>query len=278
MRPKIHRALAWCCLLAVDQTALCQSQPRVNGQQLPAITREADGDADGTASTAPPAVPDAPTDPPDSFFEILHSAGVIGYLIVGLSVAAAALAIEHLVSLRRSMLLPVGLGERVRLLVRDGQWAEAEQACRAQPSLLAAVLLAGLNEAGGQWSHIEKCMEDTLAEQAARLFRRLEYLAVIGNVAPMLGLLGTVLGMIFAFREVATSQGAARAADLAEGIYLALVTTVEGLVVAIPALALYALFRNRVDQLVSEAANVAQAVFAPWRRRDSTARQATGDA
>jgi biopolymer transport protein ExbB len=109
-------------------------------------------------------------------------------------------------------------------------------------------------------------MEDATAEQSARLFRKIEYLSVIGNIAPMLGLLGTVIGMIVAFRQVAATQGAARAADLAEGIYLALVTTVEGLIVAIPALGAFAVFRNRVDQLVAEVAYVAQHVFAPLKR------------
>jgi biopolymer transport protein ExbB len=105
-----------------------------------------------------------------------------------------------------------------------------------------------------------------MADQSARLFRKIEYLSVIGNIAPMLGLLGTVIGMIFAFREVANTQGAARAADLAEGIYLALVTTVEGLIVAIPALAVFAVFRSRVDQLVAETSYAAQHVFAPLKR------------
>ena len=126
---------------------------------------------------------------------------------------------------------------------------------------------AGLAEVDGGWPAVEKAMEDATAEQSARLFRKIEYLSVIGNIAPMLGLLGTVIGMILAFREVADTQGAARAADLAEGIYLALVTTVEGLIVAIPALAAFAVFRNRVDQLVAEATDVAQHAVAPVKRK-----------
>ena len=112
-------------------------------------------------------------------------------------------------------------------------------------------------------------MEDAVAEQAARLYRKIEYLSVIGNLAPMCGLLGTVTGMIFAFQQVAVSQGAAGAADLAEGIYSALVTTVGGLIVAMPALAAFAVFRNRIDQLIAEIAFVAQHVFTPVRRRVS---------
>ena len=111
-----------------------------------------------------------------------------------------------------------------------------------------------------------KVLEDATAEQAARLLRRIEFLSVIGNLAPMVGLLGTVTGMIIAFQRVAGSQGAAGAADLAEGIYQALVTTVGGLIVAIPALAAFAFFRNRVDQFVAEAAYMAFHACKPLKR------------
>ena len=101
-----------------------------------------------------------------------------------------------------------------------------------------------------------------------------EYLAVIGNIAPMLGLLGTVVGLTFAFHEVASTQGVARAADLADGIYHALVSTVGGLIVAIPALAVYAVLRNRVDQLAAETANAALHALGPVKRVLITSRPA----
>ena len=82
----------------------------------------------------------------------------------------------------------------------------------------------------------------------------------------MIGLLGTVFGMIFAFQEVANTQGAARAAELASGIYQALVTTVGGLLVAIPSLAAFAIFRNRIDQLIAETGAQAQSAIAPLKR------------
>jgi biopolymer transport protein ExbB len=105
-----------------------------------------------------------------------------------------------------------------------------------------------------------------LAEQSARLLRKIDYLSVIGNIAPMIGLLGTVIGMIFAFQEVANTQGAARAAELASGIYQALVSTVGGLIVAIPSLAAFAVFRNRVDQVIAETAEQAQEAIGPLKR------------
>jgi biopolymer transport protein ExbB len=203
---------------------------------------------------------------PQSFGEILSAGGVVGMLIVLLSIAAVALVFEHVMTIRAAVLMPPGLAEEVHALLAAGKVGPADQRCRAQPSFLAHVLSAGLAESEGGWAAVEKATEDATAEQSARLFRKIEYLSVIGNIAPMMGLLGTVIGMIFAFREVADTQGAARAADLAEGIYLALVTTVEGLIVAIPALAAFAVFRNRVDHLVAEVAYAAQHVFAPLKR------------
>jgi biopolymer transport protein ExbB len=187
--------------------------------------------------------------------------------LIALSVTAAYLVIDHLLTIRRQEIMPEGLGDEVRDLLAAGRVAEAEQACRAQPSFLAFVLLNGMAEVESGWSAVEKAMEDATAEQAARLFRKIEYLSVIGNIAPMVGLLGTVTGMIIAFQRVAVTQGSAGAADLAEGIYQALVTTVGGLLIAIPSLGAFAIFRNRVDQFVAEAAYLAQHAFAPFKRR-----------
>ena len=206
------------------------------------------------------------TDTPEGFFEILMSGGPVGIVILLLSVGTVALVIEHVLTIRATVLMPEGLAEQVRELLRAGHITQAVQQCKLQPSFLAHVLQAGLGEIDGKWPAIEKALEDTTAEQSARLYRKIEYLCVIGNIAPMLGLLGTVIGMIFAFREVASTQGAARAADLAEGIYLALITTVMGLLVAIPSLAAFAVFRNRIDQFVAEAAHMAQHVFTPFKR------------
>ena len=201
-----------------------------------------------------------------SLLAILTAGGPVGVVIMLLSIAAVALVIEHIMTIRTDVLIPPGLGQEVRELLAAGRPDQAQRRCGQQPSFLAFVLGAGLEEVVGGWPAVEKALEDAAAEQSARLFRKIEYLSVIGNIAPMLGLLGTVIGMILAFREVADTQGAARAADLAEGIYLALVTTVEGLIVAIPSLAAFAVFRNRVDHLAAEAAYVAQHAFGPLKR------------
>lgn len=205
------------------------------------------------------------------FFEILFSGGPVGIVImlclIGLSLAAVYFIIEHVISLRRDDLLPKGLGESVRHQLQLGKIAEARQLCNQSPSVLSFVLLHGISELEFGWSSVEKTLEDAIAEQAARLFRRAEYLTLLGNIAPMLGLLGTVTGMLMSFRQVAISHGTAGAPQLAEGIYQALVTTVVGLIIAIPSIGAFAIVRNRIDQLVAEVGYTAQHVFAPLRRK-----------
>ena len=207
----------------------------------------------------------------DTFFEILFSGGPLGVgimiALILMSILAMYLVIDQWLTLRRKDLMPNELNENVRQLLSQGKLKDADQACRSQPCPLSYVLASGIAEIEYGWPAVEKSLEDALAEQAARMYRKLEYLSVIGNLAPMLGLLGTVAGMILAFREVALSQGTAGAGQLASGIYSALITTVAGLLIAIPSLGAFAVFRNRIDEITSEMATAAQQAFGPIRRR-----------
>lgn len=250
----------------VDQSAQADSAA--------ALRQVAQADQEAGPSNPAPTPTESPADEsPKGFMQIVFSGGWAGFLIIllllGLSLTAAYLVFEQLMTLRRSDIIPAGLGERFRELLAAGKVAEAEALCREQPSLLSFVLLNGLSEIEGGWTAVEKALEDATAEQSARLYRKIEYLSVIGNIAPMVGLLGTVIGMIFAFHQVAISRGSAGAGDLAEGIYQALVTTVGGLIVAIPSLGAFAVFRNRVDQLVVEASYMSVHAFAPLKKRRS---------
>ena len=207
----------------------------------------------------------------DTFLSIVFSGGVMGIgimvTLIILSIVAVYLVIDQAFALRKKELVPADLIEEVRTLLNQGKLKDADQKCRERPCPLSFVLVSGISEIEFGWPAVEKALEDSTAEQAARLYRKLEYLSVIGNIAPMLGLLGTVTGMILAFRQVALSQGTAGAGDLAAGIYSALVTTVAGLVIAIPSLAAFAIFRNTIDEIISDTAYSAQHVFSSVRRR-----------
>ncbi|GDY08605.1 MAG: MotA/TolQ/ExbB proton channel family protein [Planctomycetota bacterium] len=218
-----------------------------------------------TLFAADPA-PEAPAGPKMmSLGQLFEAGGTIGYIITGLSFLMVALIVEHLISLRHNALIPPGLADSIHHHLALRHFEEARQQCQFHPSFLAYVLAAGLRETDLGYSAVEKSLEDAAVEQSARLYRKIEYLSVIGTIAPMLGLLGTVWGMILAFMEF-EQKANPQVSELAPGIYKALVTTLQGLCVAIPALAAFAHFRNRIDQLVADGALTAEAVFADYKR------------
>ena len=198
----------------------------------------------------------------DSIWSIILAGGIVGWVIILLSVAAGALVIEHLLTIRRSTMIPQELADRLFLLVKAGDRTKSVELCQANPGFLSNVVLPALMQPWGRWDYVEKAAEDALADQSGRLYRKIDWLSLIGNIAPMLGLLGTVIGMIVAFRELSISDGMA-GGNLAEGIYLALVTTVEGLLVAIPTLAIHSLLTNRITTLAGDVAFTVEQILRP---------------
>lgn len=196
---------------------------------------------------------------------LFKAGGVVGMIIIALSVAMVALIVEHLLSIRRAALMPHGLAEEVHGLILQGKFRDAEEVCKNNPSFLGHVLASGVTEAELDYSAVEKSMEDAATEQSARLFRKIEFLNVIGTLAPMLGLMGTVWGMIQAFHTFQLSANP-QVSELAPKISTALVTTLLGLMVAVPALGAFAMFRNRIDELVAESSLMAEHVFADYKR------------
>lgn len=256
-RPRVQPAI-FCLLLVCCAAAILPLPVRAQTEDVPTAAADspepaaaAGGMSSGGAQL--------------SLRDLVRAGGLIGGIIMLLSVAMAALIFEHVLTIRRRALMPPGLAETVHGLLAARQAASAREACSQQPSFLSSVLEAGLMEIGLGYREIEKAMEDAATERAARLFRKTEYLSVIGTVAPMLGLLGTVWGMIQAFLEFETKANP-QVAELAPGIYKALVTTLLGLGVAVPAIAGFAVFRNRIDELVAEASLLAEHVFADYRR------------
>lgn len=198
--------------------------------------------------------------------EMLAAGGTIGYVIMFLSFLMVALIVDACINLRKSNFMPPGLAEEIHQLLSAQKIQEAQAVCQKHPGYLSRVLKAGLEEVPvGNYAAVEKAMEDAAVEQAARCSRRIEYLSVISTLAPMLGLMGTVWGMIVAFMEFELKANP-QISELAPGIYKALVTTLQGLGVAIPAIGALAVFRSRVEDLTSEATLLAGHVFSDFRR------------
>lgn len=180
--------------------------------------------------------------------------GWIAYLIILLSVVALALTIEHTLTIRRATIVPPHAVQRIRELTAARNFVDVVRFTAEEPSLFGYVLAAGLREAGRGLEHMERAMEEALDERAAKLYRKIEYLNIIGAVSPMMGLFGTVVGMILLFSAIHASNTFPSAQVVADRVAIALVATFWGLAVAIPALSVYAVFRNRIDVLTSECA------------------------
>lgn len=203
-------------------------------------------------------------DVPLNIAGVFREAGWVGLVTCGLSIAMVAIIIENFVTVRRGALMPRGLAEQLQQLLRDRQLKPAEDAARHSDCLLGDMVAAGISDAPLGYARVEKAMEDMCARQTARYMRRIEYLAVIGTVAPMLGLLGTVWGVMVAFLEF-TGKANVQVTELAPGIAHALVNTFIGLCVAIPAFGFYGYLRNRIEELVSVTAEAAEWVFSDYK-------------
>jgi biopolymer transport protein ExbB len=192
--------------------------------------------------------------PTQSLFDMLVAGGPLMIPIVLASFILVLITFERLFTLRRKRVAPRLFVTRFLLQLREGALdrAEAIERCEDEPSHIARVFAAGLRKWGKPAVEVEQAVLDE-GERIGNLLRR--YLRVINGistVSPLLGLAGTVWGMMTAFNTIASNSAAGRAEMLAGGISLALVTTASGLMVAIPAMVLYMFFAGRVDTLVME--------------------------
>jgi biopolymer transport protein ExbB len=194
------------------------------------------------------------------FQRFVIDGGMITWLVlIPLSIATLALILEHALSIRTTRLLGQDQYDQLAGTIDRGDMVAAWKFSAEQSNFLFAVVKRGLAELANSYESAEYAIIEAAEEQATKLLRKIEYLNIIGNVAPMIGLFGTVYGIILAFNEqveIARRGGVAKADQLAEGISIALVTTFWGLIVAIPALAMYGLFRNRIDAVAAQVANL----------------------
>lgn len=209
---------------------------------------------------------DAAAAPQIKYFDFfVVKGGPIAFGLIALSVVTIALTIEHCLSIRRATIVPPEAARHARALIDEKKYLEAIQFTAEDPSMLGYVLNAGLVEASNGYEAMERALEETREERSARLFRKTEYLNIVGNVSPMIGLLGTVTGMILLFAEIHAADAFPGARIVADRIAVALITTFWGLAVAIPALSIYAVFRNRIDVLTAECGLAAEHVLSVFK-------------
>ena len=186
---------------------------------------------------------------------VIFGSGWLGVLLwgalLGCSLVAAWLAIDFFITIKPTKIVPEQLVTEVREAMEQGDVMKAMQRCEQEPGVLSNILLAGFRNVKEGFDVIEEQVGTAADLESEKLMQRVSYLNMCGSIAPMLGLLGTVQGMIMAFGNLAnTSAGAAQQSMLAMNISQALWTTAGGLVVAIPAVCFFTYFKNRLSRII----------------------------
>ena len=201
-----------------------------------------------------PAAPLAEPANKESLLEFWFNALGWRYTIafVFLSVCLVALIIQNFLAIRRQSIVPPELIANFENLLNEKRWQDAYQLAKNDESFLGKVLAVGLPKVQEGYPQAIEAMQEVGEDEAMKLEHKLNYIALIGTISPMVGLLGTVDGMVQAFREIATSNTTPKPSKLADGISMALITTLIGLLLAIPAIAIFGIFRNFLSRYVLE--------------------------
>jgi len=200
-----------------------------------------------------------------TFAEIFKDGGTIGWIIVLESVIGLGLIIENFVNIRKDKLAPPDVVEEVEALFEAGDYQEAMELCESHPCFFTNVVAAGLPKLNASFEAMEKSIEEMIEEESLKLHTKIGWLTFVSASAPMLGLLGTVWGMITAFKVIAATKGQADPSQLSGGISGALITTMFGLCVAIPVTFFFNMIRGRVIKFTIEVGGVVEDLFERFR-------------
>ena len=230
-------------------------------------------------AAAVPIVAEVSVDETESFLGWLHRAsGVFGYTIYLCSFILIAVIMMLFMQLRRDVMLPAAFIENFESQLHKQDFQGAFETAKGDDSVIARMLAAGMGKLNQGHDKAQEEMQAAGDEEYMYIDHKLGYLALIAAVAPMLGLLGTVQGMIVSFEVIARSSTTPKPKDLAVGISMALVTTLEGLVVAIPAMTANALFKNKAQVLMNQIGVVSTVLMGRFAVTKPAARPAGGGA
>lgn len=193
-----------------------------------------------------------------SLIDMIKVGGWAMYPLGALSIAGLGLIVYNFIAIRPKKLLNVDTVEAVSEKAKEFQIDEARQICAENPSPLTNICDAGLERVTAEFvdaEAMEKAMEEASVEELSGPFLYINYLSVIANLAPMVGLLGTVSGMVKAFNAIA-SQGVGQPQVLANNISEALITTATGMIVGIPAMFFFFFFKNKYGKITSSVSRI----------------------
>jgi biopolymer transport protein ExbB len=227
--------------------------PNSQAQESPAATEQTSPEQAGEQAAAP-------KHKDKTFFQVLRDGGIVMFPLAAVSVYMLTLIIDSVRRIQNKVVCPPDIVNLLRSQFSAGDYNAAFQTCRSKACFLTNVVRAGLSMLGQGKEVTEKSMEDVMAKEIASMNTRIYYLNLIGVVTPMIGLTGTVLGMMSAFKTLGTS-GIGDPSALAGAIGEVLVATATGLFVAIPGFASYYFFRNRIQAVSSHTEEVINNLF-----------------
>jgi len=197
--------------------------------------------------------------------DFIAAGGATMYVLIVMSAFTLFLTIYYLFTLRADVLFPTPLIGQLEAAARQNDLDEMIRICQEQDCMAARIIRSALDQMSVQnmtdYPVVSGALEDEGSRQASFLWQRIQYLLDIGVIAPMVGLMGTVLGMFQAFAGLQVEIGGLIPLMLAQGLSKSMVTTIGGLVVGIPAMILFAFFRGRVMRLVAESESVCGGVM-----------------
>ena len=212
--------------------------------------------------------------PRSAFALVLENLDFVFAIIAVLSVTGVALIVHAFMRNRREIYMPTPVTNQIRSLIESRNIDELRRVVAADDSFVSKSLRPALRR-HPSFEQMREAMETAVSEQTAESFRRIEYLNIIGNLGPLLGLLGTVLGMIEAFQAMNAAGGRADPAQLAGGISKALAHTMLGLLLAVPCLAAFGVLRTMVDRLTNQAAMTVEELLLMFRPETSRSQSGT---
>jgi len=183
-----------------------------------------------------------------SAWELFQHTGIVGWLMVLCSVSGMALVIEHIVNIRREKLAPTPLIQDLEALISEGSFDEAIEMCEQEGGYVSTLVKAGLLMRNLGYEEVINSVGLAAEEEGFKLQAKISYLSLIGNIGPLLGLLGTVTGMITAFQRIEQLK-APTPKDLASGVYESLVNTTMGLFIGITFLTCFFIYKNMVTRM-----------------------------
>jgi biopolymer transport protein ExbB len=238
--------LGWLGVLALTPTPDARGQDAKASAPAPAATTPA-----ATASA------DAPPAPRSMLKWAMDASGPIGFCILLLSIYFTAVVIRLFLEFRVTEAVPPALIEKLDTSIKDRKFQETYDVCRDDNSFLARLVRTGIANLPNGRPEAKEAMNDVADEIVTGMEAKISYLATIGTLGPMIGLVGTIWGMIQSFQELATAGGQPKPDKLAAGISTALFITLEGVSLSVPAIFFFALFRNRIALIATEANKVA---------------------